>query len=82
MTANMPDGADARVLAERLLGPKGPELTCEECFDVLDVYVERELADADAGAAMPAMRAHLAGCSACRDDYDSLLALLRNGFGA
>jgi hypothetical protein len=24
---------------------------------------------------MPAMRAHLAGCSACRDDHDSLLAL-------
>jgi hypothetical protein len=22
------------------------------------------------------MRAHLAGCSACRDDHDSLLALL------
>ena len=80
MTANMPD--DARMLAERLMGPEGPELSCEECFDVLDVYVEHELAGADAGAEMPAMRAHLAGCSACRDDHESLLALLRNGFGA
>lgn len=80
MTSNMPD--DARVLAERLTGPEGPELSCEECFDVLDAYVERELADAEAGAAMPAMRTHLAGCSACRDDYDSLIALLRTGFGA
>jgi len=79
MTANEPD--DARALAERLLGPQEPELSCEECFDVLDVYVEHELAGADAGTAMPAMRAHLAGCSACRDDHDSLLALLRTGSG-
>ncbi len=80
MTANVPD--DARMLAERLMGPEGPALSCEECFDVLDVYVEHELAGADAGAEMPAMRAHLQGCSACRDDHESLLALLRNGLGA
>lgn len=80
MTANVPD--DYRVLTERLLGPEGPEISCEECFDVLDVYVERELADSAACAAMPAMRAHLAGCSACREDHDSLFALLRNGLGA
>ncbi len=80
MTANVPD--DAKMLAERLMGPEGPELSCEECFDVLDVYVEHELAGADAGAEMPAMRAHLTGCSACRDDHESLLALLRNGLGA
>jgi hypothetical protein len=80
MTGNVPD--DARALAERLLGPEGPELSCEECFEVLDVYVEHELADdVAAGTAMPAMRAHLAGCAACHDDHDSLLALLRNGAG-
>ena len=28
---------------ERLLGPAGPELTCEECFEQLDRYVELEL---------------------------------------
>jgi predicted anti-sigma-YlaC factor YlaD len=49
---------------------------------VLDVYVEHELAGAEADAAMSAMRAHLEGCSACRDDHDSLLALLRAEFGA
>jgi hypothetical protein len=79
VTGNVPD--EAGVLAGRLIGPAGPELSCEECFDVLDVYVERELAGGDAGGEMPAMREHLAGCSACRDDRDSLLALLRKGLG-
>jgi len=80
VTGNVPD--DARALAGRLIGPAGPELSCEECFDVLDVYVERELAGVEAGAEIPAMRAHLEGCSACCDDHDSLLALLRKGSGA
>lgn len=70
--ANTPD--EARDTIKRLIGPAGPELSCDECFDLLDVYVELEQGDAD--AAMPAMRAHLIGCPACRDDHDSLRALL------
>jgi len=64
---------------ERLLGPAGPELGCDECFEQLDAYVELEMSSAGAAgadAAMPTMRSHLVGCPACRDDHDSLLALL------
>ena len=61
---------------EDVVGPTAPELGCDECFELLDAYVELELAGTDAAAKMPLMRAHLQGCSACRDDHDSLLALL------
>ena len=64
-----------RLLA-RLLGPIGPELTCEQCFDELDRYVELELAGADADRAVPGLRAHLDGCPACREEHESLRALL------
>jgi hypothetical protein len=74
VTGNMP--GDPRRAVERLVGPVGPELGCDECFEVLHAYTELELAGAPAHAQMPLMRAHLAGCSACRDDHDSLLALL------
>lgn len=67
---------DDRQRLRGLLGPAGPEVTCEECFDLLDRYVELELAGADAEAAVPGMRAHLEGCPACREDHDSLLALV------
>ena len=65
-------------LIERLVGPTDQELSCEECFDFLDAYVELHRAGtaAAADARVPRMRAHLLGCSACRDDYDSLLALI------
>jgi hypothetical protein len=62
-----------------LLGPDGPEVTCEECFDRLDEYVELELAGLDAERQIAGMRAHLEGCPACREDHDSLLALVAEG---
>jgi anti-sigma factor RsiW len=63
----------------RVLGPAGPEVTCEVCFEELDRYVELELSGADAEAAVPGMRAHLAGCPACAEDHASLRALLEAG---
>jgi hypothetical protein len=68
--------APADHLVGRLVGPAGPELNCEECFETLDRYVELELTGATADTFVPGMRAHLQGCAACRADHDSLLALL------
>jgi len=59
-----------------LLGPAGPEVGCDECFEHLDRYVELELAGQDADAAIPGVRAHLDGCPACREEHESLRALV------
>jgi hypothetical protein len=59
-----------------LLGPDGPELSCEECFEQLDRYVELELSGPNADEAVPGMRAHLEGCPACKEDHASLQAFL------
>ena len=63
-------------LLRSLLGPEGPELSCEECFTELDRYVELELSEADADSAVPGMRAHLEGCGACDEDHESLRTLV------
>jgi hypothetical protein len=63
---------------DRLLGPEQPEIGCDACFEELDRYVELEVAGKDADAAVPGLRAHLAGCPACREEHDSLLALVRS----
>jgi hypothetical protein len=57
---------------KRLLGPAEPELLCDECFEKLDEYVELELQGGQADERLPGMRAHLEGCPACNEDYDSL----------
>ena len=61
----------------RLLGPAGPEVSCEECFELLDEYVDLELGGADADRRLPGMREHLQGCPACREDHESLRDFVR-----
>ena len=61
---------------QRVLGPTGPDIGCDECFERIDEYVELELRSEDADARIPGMREHLAGCPACHDEHESLRALL------
>jgi len=67
---------DLKQALDRLLGSGEPELGCDECFARLDRYVELELAGEDADAVIPGLRAHLASCPACREEHDSLRALV------
>ncbi len=64
---------------KRLLGPAEPEVLCDECFERLDEYVELELQGEPADERIPGLRAHLEGCPACHEDYESLRTLVENG---
>ena len=66
---------DDRAL-ERILGPTGFEVTCEQCFELLDQYVDLELAGAGADEHLPGLRTHLQACPACREDHESLRAMV------
>jgi len=78
----MSERLDERV--RRLLGPAGPEITCEECFERIDRYVELELRAGAAGAdaEIPGMAAHLDGCPACAEEHATLRALLTSRPGS
>lgn len=66
---------DPRQVLRGLLGPAGPEIGCDTCFEELDRVVELDLAGEDVEAVIPGVRAHLEGCPACREEYESLRAL-------
>ncbi len=68
------DDLNARL--ERILGPTGQEVSCEQCFELLDEFVELEIDGADVDARLPGLRTHLLGCPACREDHESLHAFL------
>jgi hypothetical protein len=72
----MTDPRTKNDLVARLIGPEGPEIGCDECFEVLDRYVDLEVTGRDADAAVPGLRAHLEGCPACREEHESLRALV------
>ena len=70
-----PEERDA--LITPLLGPAGHEVSCEECFELLDEYVDLELAGEDADRRLPGLSEHLQGCPACREDHQSLRDFVR-----
>ena len=67
---------DFKHMLGRLLGPAKAEIGCDECFEQLDRYVDLEVPGHDANAALPGLRTHLQGCPACREEYESLRALI------
>ena len=73
----MNDQNHSHATLKRLLGPAEPEILCDECFEKIDEYVDLELLGAAADEAIPGMRAHLDGCPACHEEYESLRELAR-----
>ena len=69
---------DTQLRADARTATRSPtlEIGCDECFEHLDRYVDLELAGHHADAALPGLRAHLDGCPACRDEHESLRALV------
>lgn len=61
-------------LVRRLTVDAAPWLSCDDCFALLDEYVERLLTDPAYDA--PSMQAHLRGCGACAEEALSLLELV------
>jgi hypothetical protein len=59
----------------KLLGPKGPEIGCDACFELIDEFVDLELEGGDVDTRIPGMRSHLEGCPACHEEYESLREL-------
>ena len=61
-------------VVRRLTLDTEPYLSCDDCFDMGDRYVEALLSDPDHD--LPAMRTHLAGCNACAEEVRSLIVLV------
>lgn len=68
---------DLRMLAQVLARTHEDELGCDECFELLDRFVETELAGLDAATAMPLVEDHLRKCGDCREEFEALLAALK-----
>ena len=64
-------------LRDRLLGRGAHDPGCDVCFEFLDRYAEALLRADDVERLYPEVVAHLAGCAACREDTEGLLAALR-----
>lgn len=53
------------------------ELTCDEVHALLDQFAEAVLRGDDAARLMPLIQAHLDMCPDCREEYETLLQMMR-----
>jgi hypothetical protein len=74
----MTDRTDGHAALERFLRTDPQDPGCEQVMEHLDAYVELVLAGADPEETYPGLTAHLRSCSPCAEDFDGLLALLRD----
>ena len=77
MTQQQQPRAITRELLHSLTQDTEPWLSCDDCFELIDEYVERRLADP--AYVNPAMATHLQACAACAEEAESLHALLVDG---
>jgi predicted anti-sigma-YlaC factor YlaD len=71
---------DLRQLDELLRAVDG-DAGCTAGEDILDVYVELELAGKDPALVYPGTAIHLQSCPGCRGDHDGLLEAARKFSG-
>lgn len=53
------------------------ELTCSEAQELMDSYVELELAGENPQIILPEVAQHLRICPECREEHDALLKILK-----
>jgi len=54
------------------------ELTCEECFEGLDEYVELLLEGMDPAEVMPLLKQHLNQCNCCTEEIKAMMVMLQD----
>lgn len=65
----------------QILGSTGPDLGCDHSGDMLDQFVESELAGRRAREEFPEVANHIDACPDCGEDYAALKKLLEDAAG-
>jgi hypothetical protein len=63
---------------DRFLQTDPRDVGCAEALEVLHIYVDLLAADTDAAQRYPGVAAHLRACGPCAEDFDGLLAAIRD----
>jgi predicted anti-sigma-YlaC factor YlaD len=62
---------------EKIASTQESEISCSDCFEIIDVYVDLELAGQAPEARLPMVKQHLDQCQVCREENDLVRELAR-----
>jgi hypothetical protein len=61
-----------RRLLRLVADTRDDEISCDECFDLVAQYVDREAAEEPAALRLLQLEHHLGQCGVCREEYEVL----------
>jgi hypothetical protein len=71
------DASRTRRLLQAIYSTRPDEVSCDECFEMADLYAEMVMEGVDAGQVLPMVEDHLARCPGCREEFEALIDALR-----
>jgi len=66
-----------RTLLESALETKEYEITCEECFNLLDLYADLLIEGTEPAEIMPNVKQHLKQCHCCEAELEALMFMIK-----
>lgn len=61
---------------ERIYATQEVEISCSDCFNMIAIYIERELAGEAVETRLPMVKQHLEQCQVCREEYKIIRELV------
>lgn len=66
-----------QLLLQAALETEEYEITCMECFTLLDQYADLLLEGTDPSEIMPTVKQHLRHCPGCTEEFEALATMLK-----
>jgi hypothetical protein len=66
-----------QILLESVFEAETIEMSCPECFELLDQYVELILDGTNPVEVLPMVKQHLEHCRCCTNEFEALMVMLQ-----
>jgi hypothetical protein len=66
-----------QILLQSALDTEDYEISCSECFNLLDQYADLLLDGTDPSEIMPTVKQHLKHCPTCTYEFETLMVMIQ-----
>ncbi len=73
---------DVAGLMRTIFSAEEEDITCDECYEHIDQYVDMLRAGEDAATVLPKVKTHLAQCQCCETEFQAFIAILEAETGS
>ncbi len=69
-------------VVKTIFSTKNQDITCDQCFEYIDEYVDMLHAGQDPSEVLPQVKGHLEQCRCCEMEFQALISILEGEVGS